>query len=61
MFEVGVELARSANDKQRCGDKFCPERLDDDAVNQSKDGELMVKQGAYHVIMHQNHTQFISP
>jgi len=30
--------------KRACGDKFCPERLSDEAMNQSKDGELMGEQ-----------------
>jgi len=30
--------------KRACGDRFCPERLSDEAMNQSKDGELMGEQ-----------------
>jgi len=32
--------------KRACGDKFCPEQLSDEAMNQSKDGELMGEQVA---------------
>lgn len=34
-------LKRACETNRICGDKFCPERLSDEAVNQSKDGELM--------------------
>jgi|GEM_PF-5591315 len=33
-------LKRACETNRICGDKFCPERLSDEAVNQLKDGEL---------------------
>ena len=36
--------------KRACGDKFYPERLSDEAVNQSKDGELMGEQVAPYLL-----------
>ena len=36
--------------KRACGDKFCPERLSDEAVNQLKDGELMGGQVAPYLL-----------
>jgi len=37
--------------KRACGDKFYPERLSDEAVNQSKDGELMGGQVAPYLLL----------
>jgi transposase len=37
--------------KRAYGDKFCPERLSDEAVNQSKDGELMGEQVASYLLL----------
>ncbi len=37
--------------KRACGDKFCPERLSDEAVNQLKDGELMGGQVASYLLL----------
>jgi putative transposase len=36
-----LKRACETNQNRICGDKFCPERLSDEAVNQLKDGELM--------------------
>jgi len=37
--------------KRACGDKFCPERFSDEAMNQSKDGELMGEQVASYLLL----------
>jgi len=44
-------LKRACETNRICGDKFCPERLRDEAVNQSKDGELMAGQVASYLLL----------
>jgi putative transposase len=52
----GLEIDRHVNAsvnilKRAYGDKFCPERLSDEAMNQSKDGELMGEQVASYLLL----------
>ncbi len=46
-----LKRACETNGNRICGDKFCPERLSDEAVNQFKDGELMGGQVAPYLLL----------